>query len=159
MIYRTCGGLEQRSRVQTRGGSEEAQEATLMSSSVGNCMGLTNSSSVNLSQNGDSMILEYDADVVRHVPNCRRQKFQRSPSLNPFNSSMDEDECNCIEILEGDCNFSQYRERRMVSLIGLRERSEIWSDYYKIVEQKTVSCASARPTTGRGSERGSSLRS
>ncbi|KAJ4967556.1 hypothetical protein NE237_019405 [Protea cynaroides] len=69
-----------------------------------------------LSQNGESMILEYDEDVERDVQYCSRQKFQRSPSPNPLNLSMDEDECSCIEVLEGDCNFSQYRERLMVLL-------------------------------------------
>ncbi|XP_043711771.1 uncharacterized protein LOC122660503 [Telopea speciosissima] len=81
-----------------------------------------------LRQNEESMILEYGDNVVRYdtdeggtdsevepeySPYCdRRQKFRRSLSPDSLDSSMDEDDCSCIESL-GDSNSSQYRERLM----------------------------------------------
>ncbi|XP_043718537.1 uncharacterized protein LOC122666584 [Telopea speciosissima] len=82
-----------------------------------------------LRNNGKSMILEYGDDVViydsdgkggtdsevepEYSPySGRRQKFRRSLSPDSLNSSMDEDDCSCIESLSGS-NISQYRERLM----------------------------------------------
>ncbi|XP_042488870.1 uncharacterized protein LOC122069010 isoform X1 [Macadamia integrifolia] len=48
----------------------------------------------------------------KYAPHCGRQEFRRSLFPDSLDSSMDEDDCSCIDSL-GDSSFSQYRERLM----------------------------------------------